>query len=145
MSTGQTSLDFASMFGSRIETFLDRKENIVNAMWSFKLDDNASMHVKMLRKWLRPRDKSLRALHKQSILNPDHRSEYTCEWLQRHLLDFSRSQDDTLAIHGPAGCGKTYLYRWLVERLQRPIGKKTYDTFSYAIGKHNFLDFKRKC
>ena len=141
MSTSNTSVDFAEMFGSRIEAFLECKERIVRAMWAHQLGEEGSLKVQRLQKWLQPRDKSIRTLHKKSILNPDHRSEYTCEWLQRHLLDFSRSQDDTLAFHGPPGCGKSYLYRWLIERLQRPISKKNYDTFSYAIGEQCSLDF----
>ena len=63
------------------------------------------------------------------------RDEYTCEWFQKELLDFTRSDDDILVINGKSGCGKSVLSGWIVERLQRPLGRKSYETISYVIGK----------
>jgi hypothetical protein len=61
-----------------------------------------------------------------------YRAEFTCEWLQRPLIDFFRSKDGILAIDGPAGSGKTVLSGWTEERLQRPLGRKSYETMSYT-------------
>ena len=138
ISTGQVSLDFNSVFGSRIEAFHKRKSNITDAMWRFELGDDASMDLETLRAWLRPRDLSIQTLVRNRLHAPGHRDEYTCEWFQRHLLDFSRSKNDVLSIIGPAGCGKSVLSRWIIERLQRPVGKKSFETLYVTIGRSSF-------
>lgn len=134
-SMGQTSFDFNGVFGGHISTFHQRKNHILDAMWEYSLGDEATMDVKVLRKWLGPHDSGLQKLLKADHTAPGDRDEYTCEWFQSHLLAFSRSQDDILAIHGPAGCGKSVLWNWIVERLQRSLGKKAYVTLSCTIGK----------
>lgn len=58
--------------------------------------------------------------------------EYTCEWFQRHLLEFTRSTDSVLAITAPAGSGKTILSSWIQERLQRPMDRKTHTTIMFS-------------
>lgn len=133
ISAGQVSLDFNSTFGGRIEALHKRRSCITDAMWQHELGDDASMDVETLRAWLRPRDRNLQTLVKNRVHAPGHRDEYTCEWFQRHLLDFSRSTEDGLAIVGPAGCGKSVLSRWIIERLQRPLGKKTYETLFFTV------------
>ena len=139
ISAGQVSLDFNSTFGGVIEAFHQRKSRITDAMWRFELGDDASMEIETLRAWLRPRDHNLQILVKNRLHAPGHRDEYTCEWFQRHLLDFSRSEEDGLAIVGPAGCGKSILSRWIIERLQRPLGKKTCDTLFFTVGESSRL------
>lgn len=138
ISAGQVSLDFNSTFGGHIEAFHNRKSQITDAMWRYKLGDDASMDVETLRAWLRPHDRNLQMLVKNRLHAPGHRDEYTCEWFQRHLLDFSRSEEDGLEIVGPAGCGKSVLSRWINERLQRPLGKRTYETLFLTIGRLPF-------
>ena len=138
ISNGQVSLDFNSVFGSRIEAFHKRKSHITDAMWRFELGDDASMDLETLRAWLRPRDLSIQTLVRNRLHAPGHRDEYTCEWFQRHLLDFSRSKNDVLSIIGPAGCGKSVLSRWIIERLQRPVGKKSFETLYVTIGRSPF-------
>ena len=133
ISAGKVSLDFNSVFGGQIEAFHKRKSGITDAMWQIELGDDVSVNVEILRAWLRPRDRNLRTLVKNRSHAPGHRDEYTCEWFQRHLLDFSRSKDDGLSVFGPAGCGKSVLSRWIFERLQRPLGKRTYETLFFTI------------
>lgn len=125
MLSGETSLDFMSLFGGQIDEFHAREKHITDAMWKHQLGEHEFMGIATLRSWLDTRDRMLKKLHKERLLTPEHRDEYTCEWFQRHLIDFSRSQEDVIALFGPEGCGKTYLFRWIVERLQRPLGKKT--------------------
>ena len=125
MLSEEISLDFNSLFRGQIESFNVRKNHIINGMWKYQLGEKQAMDIVKLRSWLGPHDPSLKKLHENRALTPDQRDEYTCEWFQRRLLDFSRSKDDVLALFGPEGCGKTYLSRWTIERLQRPLGKKT--------------------
>jgi Cdc6-like AAA superfamily ATPase len=96
---------------------------------------DASTDIANIRKWLKPHDKTIRNIlrHRREAL--DHRAEYTCEWFQRHLLDFSRGKMDVLLVTGPEGCGKTVLSGWIVERLQRPLAKKNFVTLQYSIRK----------
>ena len=125
MQSSEASVDFISLFGAQIEHFYYHRKLITDEMWKHQLGEDESMEIATISAWLNPRDSVLKKLHKDRVLTPEHRDEYTCEWFQRHLLDFSRSQDDVLALVGREGCGKTYLFRWIVERLQRPIGKKS--------------------
>ena len=62
-----------------------------------------------------------------------------------------------MAISGPAGSGKSTLCGWIIERLQRPLGKRTFETLtchveadvpgeatSYAIAKRLVLQLLEK-
>lgn len=104
-------------------------------MWTSQLqDENESVDIRTVRKWLSVRDNTI-----QNILNDrrsvrGQRDEYTCDWFQRYLLDFSRGKDELFSVTGPSGCGKSVLAGWIVERLQRPLGRKTHTTLSYIVG-----------
>ncbi|KAL8781838.1 MAG: hypothetical protein Q9213_005840 [Squamulea squamosa] len=129
----KTAFDFNGVFGRQISGFHSRKATIVNAMWEHVLGAQASTQVQTIRTWLQPGDRNLRRFNTDNEVAAGTREEFTCEWFQSHLLAFSRSQDDTLSLQGPAGCGKSTLAGWIVERLQRPLGKKVYDTVFCAI------------
>ena len=131
----EVSFDFSAAFGAQVSSFHQHKNHVVDAMWEYALGDEAAMEVRTLRKWLGPHDAGLQKLLKSDESAPSRRREFSCEWFQSHLLSFSRSSKDTLAIHAPAGCGKSVLSSWIVERLQRPIGKKAYVTLSCTLGK----------
>ena len=136
----ETRIDFNGVFGRKIAAFYQLKNHIVDAMWEYTLGDEAAMEIRVLRKWLGPRDAGLQKLLKSDDSAPSFREEFTCEWFQSHLLAFSRSKNDTFAAHAPPGCGKSVLAGWIVERLQRPIGKRTYVTLSCTLGM-SFLHF----
>ncbi|KAI4243543.1 MAG: hypothetical protein LQ352_006999, partial [Teloschistes flavicans] len=136
-STKGSSFDFNGVFGRQIAYFHKRKNHAVDAMWEYSLGNEASVQTRSLRKWLGPGKSGVRKLHEADDLALADRDEYTCEWLQSHLLAFSRSLDDVFAIHGPGGCGKSVLASWITERLQRPLGKKSYVTLSCVIEADN--------
>lgn len=129
------SFDFNGMFGGQITAFYQRKNHIVDAMWEYSLGDEAAIEIRTLRIWLGPHDAGLQKLIQADDMPPADREEYTCEWFQSHILAFTRSKKDALAINGPIGCGKSVLAGWLVERLQRPLGRKSYMTLFCSIGK----------
>ncbi len=133
MMSGETSLDFMSLFGGQIDGFYAREKYITDAVWKHQLGEDESISIATLRSWLDTHDRMLKKLYQERLLTPEHGDEYTCEWFQRHLMDFSRSQDDVFAMFGPEGCGKTYLSRWIIERLQRRLGKKTCESHCFVI------------
>ena len=134
-SAWETHFDFNGVFGNKIAAFYQLKNHIVDAMWEDALGDEAAMEVRVLRKWLGPHDAGLQKLLKVEDSAPSHWEEFTCEWFQSHLLAFTRSKNDTHAANGPTGCGKSVLSKWIVERLQRPIGKKAYVTLYCTLGR----------
>ncbi|KAL8713127.1 MAG: hypothetical protein Q9220_002648 [cf. Caloplaca sp. 1 TL-2023] len=128
-----TNFDFNSIFGRQISGFNQRKAGIINAMWEHVLGHQAVIQIQTLRSWLEPADQvSCKLLCGDESL-AHQRHEFTCEWFQSHFLAFSRSREDTLLLQGPAGCGKSILASWIVERLQRPLGKQVYDTIQCSI------------
>ena len=102
-------------------------------MWEYSIGEDVSIGVRAIRKWLGPRDSTLQTILDDRLATKAHRDEYTCEWFQRRLLDFSRSTKEVFEIAGPAGSGKSVLSGWILERLQRPLAKKTHLTLSYTI------------
>lgn len=135
-STKEISIDFNNVFGRHMEEFYRRKNHITDAMWEYKLGGDVSVGIRTIRHWLGPRDRTLQTILDDRLAARGRRDEYTCEWSQRYLLDFSRGKDEILAITGPAGCGKSVLAGWIVERLQRPLGRKTHQTLFYTVGRY---------
>ncbi|KAL8729508.1 MAG: hypothetical protein Q9166_004680 [cf. Caloplaca sp. 2 TL-2023] len=129
----ETAFDFDSVFGRQVSGLTQRRADIVNGMWEQVLGHQTSTQIHTLRNWLQPDDRTLRKLLVENEAVVGRRDEFTCEWFQSHLLSFSRSQDDILSLQGPAGCGKSVLASWIVERLQRPLGKKSFDTVSCTV------------
>ena len=129
----EVSVDFNSVFGKNIDAFYRRKDHIIESMWESILGDD-SVNLQVIRKWLGIHDSIVQTVLNDRTEENNHRDEYTCEWFQRPLLDFSRGHDDVLAITAASGCGKSFLAGWIIERLQRPLGKKTHSTLSVSIG-----------
>ena len=92
-----------------------------------------TIDIRTVRQWLAPQDRTLELLSSDRMGTRGVRDEYTCEWFQTHLLDFVRSKDHVLAIDGKPGSGKSVLAGWILERLQRPLGRKSYNTITYII------------
>ena len=136
ISSSPVTIDFNSIFGGYVEDFHRRKNHIIDDMWEHELGSGFSVDVRTIRKWLGTRDRTVQTILEDRLSAKGHRDEYSCEWFQRYLLDFSRGgKDDILAVTAGAGCGKSVLSGWVIERLQRPLGRKTHQTLSYAVGK----------
>ncbi len=133
LSSGEVSIDFSSVFSKNISAFYSRKDRVIDAMWECRLGDDCA-NVRVIRQWLDIRDNITRTIVRQRIAASSRRDEYTCEWMGRYLLDFTRGTEDVLAITGPSGSGKTVLAGWIVERLQTPLDKKRHETLSIIIG-----------
>ena len=133
----ETAFDFNTIFGRQISSLSERKVTIVNAMWEHVLGHQSTMQIHTVRNWLQPSDRTLRKLLTDHEATAGSRDEFTCEWFQSQLLAFTRSQDKILSLQGPSRCGKSVLAGWITERLQRPIGKKSFDLVSCTVGKSN--------
>jgi hypothetical protein len=88
--------------------------------------------IETLRQWLLPQDHSLQ---QRALVRAPRavRAEFTCEWFDRPLIDFSRSKDKLLVVSADAGAGKSYLYGWILERLQRRVGIKEWSAVHASI------------
>ncbi|KAF2998709.1 hypothetical protein E8E14_005930 [Neopestalotiopsis sp. 37M] len=137
MRTTSVTVDFNVTFGSRMASFSSRKDRIAELMWSWQLQKSAEtsdVHVSIetLRQWLLPQDHSLQ--QRALVRAPGAvRAEFTCEWFDRPLIDFSRSRDKVLVISAEAGAGKSFLYGWILERLQRRVGLKEWSPVHASI------------
>lgn len=135
MDGGSVTIDFDAAFGKTIDKIWTKREHLSNHMWSFRLrHKHYSLSIEEVRRRLRPVDQSVRDLVYGRWPDKSERAEGTCEWIQGPLLDFLRSNDSIFAVAGPAGCGKSILAGWMKGRLQRPLGRKSYETVSYTFG-----------
>lgn len=66
----EVSFDSNGMFGGQIAAFYQRKNHIVDAMWEHSLGDEATIEVRILRKWLGPQDAGLQNLIKVDDMPP---------------------------------------------------------------------------
>ena len=89
----------------------------------------------MLSRWLAPQDPVLASLSRDHTTFADHQAEFTCLWFQKHLSRFIQSNNSYLAVTGQPGCGKTVLAASIVERLQRPLGRRSFSTLFCSISK----------
>ena len=71
-----------------------------------------------LRQFMTPYDNTVRDFYHLLQMGRMLRTEFTCEWFARPLLDFLQSQTNTLWIYGPSGCGKSFLYGWICDALR---------------------------
>lgn len=101
-------------------------------MWRHALGEGASKDIQKVRKWLNQRSCLLKTISTDRHTQRAQYDEYTCEWFQRHLLQFTRGNEDVLAITAPAGSGKSTLSTWIQERLQRPMDRKIHNTIMFT-------------
>lgn len=71
-----------------------------------------------LRQFMTPYDETVRHFYRLLQMRRMLRTEFTCEWFVKPLLDFLQSQTSTLWISGPSGCGKSFLYGWICDALR---------------------------
>lgn len=62
------------------------------------------------------------------------RADFTCEWFDRHLSDFTRGGKELMLVTGKPSAGKSVLSEWVVERLQASTGRRASEVVTYTIG-----------
>ncbi|KAF2454326.1 hypothetical protein BDY21DRAFT_353647 [Lineolata rhizophorae] len=138
MMSTSVSLDMYEVFGDTIESLNSRQAGVAEAIWTHQiqsdgLDTEEVLDVKSLRAWLAPQDRVLATLGRDHTTFMDQQAEFTCLWFQKPLSKFVQSNDAFMLLNGPMGSGKTVLASSIVERLQRPLGRKTFSTLFCSI------------
>lgn len=135
-SGGRSEID---LFRWSIGVIQDRKDQLLDEIWAFQLPpdlldfQDPVGHIGRMRDWLRPNDRTIRAISTNLWAARTMHVEFTCEWFARPLLDFIRSPDRAFWVEGPPGCGKSTLYNWIVESLQSQVGGQEYVVLDYSI------------
>ena len=128
-------INFDKLFGKSISRLWSRKEHLSKSIWEYQLRKKQyTIGFDSIREQLCPVDQSVRTLIYARLADKRERASGSCEWIQPPLLDFFRSGDKLLTIAGKAGVGKSVLAAFMRERLQRPIGRTSYETLSYTFG-----------
>ncbi|KAK8116735.1 nacht domain protein [Apiospora kogelbergensis] len=133
--------DWNATFGDRIGTFIGRRQRIADLIWAWKLKRSSDVNdlnssVETVCQWLQPHD---RRLHQQvwtSLTRAPARAEFTCEWFDRPLTSFlghNQTKDRLLTVTAEAGAGKTFLFGWILERLQRHVGGTEFQVIHTSI------------
>ncbi|PTB64919.1 hypothetical protein BBK36DRAFT_1122713 [Trichoderma citrinoviride] len=135
LKPGSTArIDFDASFGAQIEEIWRSKEALSDAIWKQKLHEaEPSMTVTQLR-W------KLQYPYNSSVTNriydkvgDDHATpSRTCYWLKDTLADFFSRSDQLLCVTGHESSGKTFLAKWVEERLARPLNVKSYHVLQYT-------------
>lgn len=149
MTSGSVSLDIFEVFGETIESFRSRQDTVVELIWGYQIEKEElneregtvpgtlflsvmliiiAIDAKVLSRWLAPQDRVLATLTRDHSTFVDSQVEFTCLWFQKHLSRFMQSEKPLMLVTGQPGGGKTTLAGSIVERLQRPINRKQYDT-----------------
>ncbi|KAI3394758.1 hypothetical protein diail_2227, partial [Diaporthe ilicicola] len=139
MSTSSSvTINFNLTFGHRLESLISHKDRIAELMWTWQLENSSEISdiqvsIESIRQWLLPQDRQLQAqvAGRHSVRTP--RAEFTCEWLDRPLVEFARSRDRVFTITAEAGAGKSFLFGWILERLQRRVGHHEYQAISASV------------
>lgn len=82
-----------------------------------------------------PQDRVLDLLGNDHTVFADDLAEFTGLWLQDSLLKFVKGNDECMLVNGSSGSGKTTLAATVMERLQRPIARQTFQSVFVTIGK----------
>ncbi|KAF2812396.1 NACHT domain-containing protein [Mytilinidion resinicola] len=138
MLSSSVSLDMFEVFGDTIESLRSRQATVTEAIWSYQienegLDPSEVLDVKIISRWLSPEDRVLSSLGRDHTTFADHQAELTCLWFQKPLSKFLQSNTNYLLLTGQPGSGKTALAASIAERLQRPLGKKSFSSLFVSI------------
>ncbi|RYP10731.1 hypothetical protein DL764_000521 [Monosporascus ibericus] len=140
LSANSVTIDFDDRFGEQIEEIWQKRQNILNSVWTFKLGSKYSdTDVTSLHRKLEFATTHIAARIYARIASRRARAERTCEWFEDDLIDFVDSDNSLLAVTGSAGCGKSMLAAWVRERLERPIGysQQKHETIGYSFSSDN--------
>jgi hypothetical protein len=127
-------INFDASFGAQIREIWQSKEALSDAIWKHKLQEaDPTITAKQLR-W------KLQYPYNYSVINKIYEkvedyhapSSRTCYWLKEVLSEFFSGEEKLLCLTGENSSGKTFLSRWVEERLARPLNVKSYHVLRYT-------------
>ncbi|KAK0662844.1 hypothetical protein DIS24_g1763 [Lasiodiplodia hormozganensis] len=129
--------EFDARFAHRAEMLFSYKESIIEAFWREQLQAlhgrEVMAEIEEIRRFLSPHDTVVRGLLSRQSKSRSHYVEYTCEWFDHMLQEFTAGDDNVFLITGKPGCGKTVLSQWIMERLRRQQDRASYDVACFFI------------
>ncbi|KAL8823618.1 MAG: hypothetical protein Q9191_005696 [Dirinaria sp. TL-2023a] len=126
------SIDSGDLFLSVALAFHARKQHLVQAIWDHQTQ-NMSVDHRVIQNWLAPRDYFVRNLRFESFALDQLHPDLSCDWFHKHLTGFLKSRQQSLEVIGRPGCGKTSLFFWTLDTLQRRVLGKVYTALAYSI------------
>ncbi|KAF1945315.1 NACHT domain-containing protein [Clathrospora elynae] len=133
MTSGSASLDIFELFGETIETFRTRQNTVIELIWESQIEnedfeEGEALEVKVLSRWLASQDRVIAAMNRDHSFATNNQVEFTNLWFLKHLTRFFQSENSFFLVTGQPGAGKSTLAGSIVERLQRPVNRKSFDT-----------------
>lgn len=132
-----TKLDIYARFGHHMEMFRSRVRLASYEIWRYNLERSMRDpdEILILQSWLGPQDTVLAMLSSDHVNLVGRPEEYTCTWLQNPLNSFFKGDEKCMFFEGESGSGKTTLANWVVDRLQRPVNRRSISTLSFFYSK----------
>ncbi|PNP59163.1 hypothetical protein THARTR1_01411 [Trichoderma harzianum] len=127
-------INFDASFGAQIREIWLSKQALSDTIWKHKLQEaDPTITVKQLQ-W------KLQYPYNYSVVNRIYEKvdDYhappskTCYWLKEVLSEFFSGEEKLLCLTGENSSGKTFLSRWVEERLARPFNVKSYHVLRYT-------------
>ncbi|KAL7782414.1 hypothetical protein V8C43DRAFT_327091 [Trichoderma afarasin] len=127
-------INFDASFGAQIREIWQSKEALSDAIWKHKLQEaDPTLTAKQLRWKLQyPYNYSVVIKIYEKVEDYHAPSSRTCYWLKEVLSEFFSGEEKLLCLTGENSSGKTYLSRWVEERLARPLNVKSYHVLRYT-------------
>ncbi|KAL7957466.1 hypothetical protein V8C34DRAFT_325131 [Trichoderma compactum] len=127
-------INFDASFGAQIREVWRSKEALSDAIWKHKLQEADTTFTAKELGW------KLRYPYNYSVVNRIYEKvdDYhappskTCYWLKEVLSEFFSGEEKLLCLTGENSSGKTFLSRWVEERLARPFNVKSYHVLRYT-------------
>ncbi|KAL7941491.1 hypothetical protein V8C42DRAFT_360741 [Trichoderma barbatum] len=127
-------IDFDASFGPQIQEIWRSKEALSDAIWKHKLQEvDPSVTVEQLRWKLQyPYNYSVTNRIYEKVGDYHAPPSKTCYWLKDILSNFFNGEEQLLCLTGEESTGKSFLSRWVEERLARPLNVKSYHVLRYT-------------
>ncbi|KAL7932147.1 hypothetical protein V8C35DRAFT_329143 [Trichoderma chlorosporum] len=130
----QAHVNFDANFGAEIREIWRSKEALSDTIWKHKLQEtDYPITVKQLRWKLQyPYNYSVTNRIYEKVDSHYSQASKTRYWLKDVLSSFFNGKQKLLCLTGRESSGKTFLSRWVEERLARPLNVKSYHVLRYT-------------